>query len=219
MTVQHGLWPFLLTLLCSYAFAAPTSSPGNPSDEPPKSGQYSARNFLTQFSGLKLVDQNNRPFNPRQLQNRIVLVNFIFTHCGATCPIQTKALAEVMETLPEQTRQQLTFVSISLDPSNDSPAKLKQFAQQFNADAKNWFFLTGNEKHIQTLTDNLLVLTADEAPTEAQPIVHNASLWLVDANGRMLQRYRGDPPDKARLVRELSQVVQLALNSRINASL
>ena len=159
--------------------------------------------FLTNLVGLDLLDQNGEPFHVEQLKNKTVLFNFIFTTCSSVCPVQTKVLAEVMSEISAELRSQTQFVSISVDPVNDTPEKLNAFSVTHKANFSNWQFLTGEPEQISALTQRLLIFNEGE---QNQPQVHRTSLWLVDKNGRMLQRYRGDPPDKARLIRELNQI-------------
>ena len=162
-----------------------------------------ATSFLSNFVGLDLLDQNGEPFQVEDLSHKTVLFNFIFTNCGSICPMQTKVLAEIMGAIPAEVRSQTQFVSVSVDPENDTPEKLKAFSIAHKANFPNWQFLTGEAKQIGALTQRLLIFNEGE---QNQPQVHRTSLWLVDKKGRMLQRYRGDPPDKARLIRELDQI-------------
>lgn len=164
--------------------------------------------FLHNLSGMNLVDQTGQAFLPDSLARHTVLFNFIYTNCSYTCSLQTYLLGQVMQALPSDVRGQVRFVSVSIDPANDTPAKLKAFAQQMQADVPGWFFLTGDTQQIEQLARRLRVVDDEQA---MEPSLHRTSLWLVDRDGRMLQRYQGDPPDKERLLKELSQVSSLAV--------
>jgi protein SCO1/2 len=73
---------------------------------------------------------------------RPVLLNFIFTTCTAICPAMTHTLAEVQRQLGSEA-DNIHVMSISIDPENDTPAKLRAYAQQYGAGA-NWDFYTGS---------------------------------------------------------------------------
>lgn len=162
--------------------------------------------FLRNFTAVNLVDQNGDVFTPSSLQGRVVLFNFIFTGCDSSCPLQTRILAQVMQALPDQARDQVRFVSISVDPGNDTPEKMRKFSQEMQADLKGWLFLSGDVLQTQALARRLHLL---DEKNSTGPHIHRTSLWLMDKQGRMLQRYHGNPPDKDRLIRELVQVTQL----------
>lgn len=162
--------------------------------------------FLTNFQPLNLVDQNGRPFDVRTLPGKVVLFNFIFTSCPNVCPVQTQALAEVQRSLPAAIRDRIHFVSVSIDPQHDTPRVLQSFAQQFKVDFARWTFVTGGTADIDRLADRLRLFAENK---ERRPENHGTTLWLMDGQGRLMQRYAGNPPEVPRLVRELDALVKL----------
>lgn len=168
--------------------------------------------FLNNFDGVDLVDQHGHSFQPAGLVNHVVLFNFIFTACSSTCPMQTRILAQAFQELPADVRSQVRFVSVSIDPGNDTPGKLHRFSKTMGADLEGWSFLTGDAGHVEQLTQRLHIFDESETGQANRPQIHRTSLWLVDKQGRMLQRYRGDPPDKERLIRELAQVSRMTIH-------
>lgn len=162
--------------------------------------------FYRNFQHLALINQHSQPFNVADLQGKVVLFNFIYTQCSSVCSAQTKALAQLQNALPGKVKQQVMFVSVSLDPLHDTPAQLKAFAQRANANMPGWQFLTGKPSAIAQLSDQLYLFDHPNKKTVLRPNDHATALWLVDAQGRLLMRYSGTPPDNARLLREISQL-------------
>ncbi len=72
---------------------------------------------------------------------RPVVLNFIYTTCTAICPVQTHTLAEAQRQLGADASK-IHLMSISIDPENDTPAKLREYARQYGA-GTNWDFYTG----------------------------------------------------------------------------
>ncbi len=70
-----------------------------------------------------------------------VALNFIFTSCSAVCPIATRTMAELQGQL--RPGEKLRLVSISLDPLNDTPAALREYARKAGA-RPGWHFYTGS---------------------------------------------------------------------------
>jgi protein SCO1/2 len=68
---------------------------------------------------------------------RPVMVNFIFTSCSAICPMLSHVFSKVQDKLTD-----VHLVSISIDPENDTPAKLVEYGKKFSAGA-HWDFYTG----------------------------------------------------------------------------
>lgn len=183
----------------------------NNEQKPPNLIHITPSSFLANFKNTSLIDHHGKAFDVTKLISHPTLFNFIFTGCGSICPMQTKDLTSIYKDLPADIRSQIRFVSISIDPANDTPAQLNLFAKQWGADVPEWQFLTGKQAEIQQLTEKLHIF--DETDTENRPQIHRTTLWLIDGKGRMLQRYRGDPIDKKRLLRELAQVSSLNLSA------
>lgn len=168
--------------------------------------------FYTNFSGLKLLDQDGRRFDPAVLLGRTVLVNFVFTGCSTICPIQTSALAQVQRGLAPAVRQRFRLVSISIDPLNDSPAVLKAYAQRMGVDLSGWHFVTGRPQDIDRVSDALRLFRP--GPDVRKPDDHSTGLWMIDRSGQLRLRYDGNPPDTQRLLREIPALDQLTTNLR-----
>ena len=72
---------------------------------------------------------------------RILLVNFIYTSCSAICPMMSYVFAKTQKKLGADAAK-VHFASISIDPENDNPKTLTDYAQKFNG-APGWDFYTG----------------------------------------------------------------------------
>lgn len=70
-----------------------------------------------------------------------VVLTFIYTTCTTVCPLTSQTLAELQRKLGAQ-RDSVHLVSISIDPEQDTPAKLREYAQRFGA-GPEWQHYTG----------------------------------------------------------------------------
>lgn len=73
--------------------------------------------------------------------NEPVILNFIFTTCGAVCPVMSSTFSQVQDALGSG-RARTRMLSISIDPEQDTPAVLKAYAGRYGAGA-GWQMLTG----------------------------------------------------------------------------
>lgn len=96
------------------------------------------------FEGLTVLDQDGRrlSFYDDVIKDRVVVLSFIYTSCTDICPLTTAKLAEVAEKLGDKVGKSIFFLSLSVDPETDTPARLKAFASAFHV-PKGWLFLTG----------------------------------------------------------------------------
>ena len=84
--------------------------------------------------------------DPRSLPKALdaqspTVLNFVFTTCTAICPMLTATFAQFQRELGTE-RRNVNMVSISIDPEHDTPAKLHEYAQKYQADTQ-WRFYTG----------------------------------------------------------------------------
>ena len=72
---------------------------------------------------------------------RPVLLDFIYTTCTTICPVMTQTFAEVQKRLGRDAAK-VKMVSVSIDPEEDTPARLTEYAKRYQAGAQ-WSFYTG----------------------------------------------------------------------------
>jgi len=80
---------------------------------------------------------------PRELDDgRPVLLNFIFTTCSSICPLTSRTLEEFQRKLGREASR-VHLMSISIDPEQDTPARLSEYARKFHA-GPEWQYYTGS---------------------------------------------------------------------------
>ncbi len=98
-----------------------------------------------------LTDADAKPVRLRDLlaSNDPVMLNFVFTTCNTVCPAMVRVFADVPARLGAAAKN-LRMISISIDPDNDTPARLKAYSQQFGA-LTRWQFLTGRPQDVRAV--------------------------------------------------------------------
>jgi cytochrome oxidase Cu insertion factor (SCO1/SenC/PrrC family) len=142
----------LLGLFCTVASAA--------AQQKQVADEQAARNY---FTDLPVLNQEGRQlrFYSDVLKDKVVLVNFVFTHCKDACPLITQKLTLVRDQLASEFGKDIHFVSISLDPTRDTPAALKEFARVQQADHDGWVFVTGDADNVNLIIKKLGQYTPD----------------------------------------------------------
>ncbi|MEN8205056.1 MAG: copper chaperone PCu(A)C [Pseudomonadota bacterium] len=99
------------------------------------------------FPNVPLVTHEGKTvhFFDDLIKDKIVVINFIYTHCPDTCPLETAQLVRVQNILGDRVGEDVFFYSISVDPENDTPEVFKEYRKRFKA---NWTFLTGKKSDI-----------------------------------------------------------------------
>ena len=141
----------LAVLLMSRAGSGAAQGPGRTASA---SGQPSASQRY--FGDVMLLDQDGveRRFYSDLLQGKVVVINVLFTRCDNACPVMAGTFARIQEFLGDRLGADVHMLSISVDPANDTPARLKAYASGFKA-RPGWFFLSGNPRNVDAALQKL----------------------------------------------------------------
>lgn len=106
------------------------------------------------FPNFTLTNHNGKKvkFFDDLLKDKIVAINFIYTTCPDSCPLETAQLVKVQNIMKERIGKDVFIYSITIDPDVDTPKKLKEYRKKFGA---KWDFFTGNEQEIITIRRKL----------------------------------------------------------------
>lgn len=120
------------------------------------------------FTNTVLLTQDNKPvrFYDDLLKDKVVLINFIFTSCKGVCSPMTANLLKVQSYLGDRAAGNINMITISVDPTVDTPDVLKKYASSFKV-KPGWHFLTGDKESIDLVLNKLgaLVKNRDEHST------------------------------------------------------
>ena len=146
---------------------------------------------------FRLTDAQGKEFDSLQLRGKVWITAFFFTTCSGICPIMTKNLRSLQERFGSY--KELEFVSISVNPEQDTPQALSVYARKYGADTNRWHFLTGTREDIARIA-----VHGFKVGSVQEPIFHSSYFVLVDRNARIRGYYEGTRPEEMeRLSRDL----------------
>lgn len=201
---RHLLWGALLfALAAALGTAAWTSLGGRPRqggwDQRPLEGL----GVFGKVPDFSLVEQSGKQVALSDLSGKVWVADFFYTTCKESCPLQSAEMAKLQNEAGD--RSELKLVSISVDPENDLPGALAQYAERFRADPKRWLFLTGEKKEIYRLAQEGFRLSAVPASyrkeTETDVIFHSSRFVLVDGKGQIRGYYDSSDGEALRRLR------------------
>lgn len=136
---------------------------------------------------VDLLDQDGRSvrFRSDVIGERYAAVTFVFTRCPTICPTLNGIFKRLQQDIPERIGKDTVLVTLSVDPVNDIPERLKEHAERLDA-APGWKFLTGELEDVNRLLRSLDVYTPDfwdHAPT----------VYVVDGRRDVWTRLYGFP--------------------------
>lgn len=155
-----------------------------------------------QVVGGKLIDANGKPFSLAELNGQVWVAQFFFTTCSDICPMITKnmaSLSRTFERLPD-----IKFVSITVNPEQDTPQRLTEYYNKIPQAKKNWVLLTGSRAVITDIMIKQFKLGSSE-----EPVFHSPNLTLVDRQGIIRGYYDGTNDEAVRqLFKDAAKIVK-----------
>lgn len=165
---------------------------------------------------FSLVNHNGEPVDHSIFDGQVTILDFFFTHCPFICPTMTLAMQDLARDL---SGTPVRFASISVDPANDTPSRLKQYATEKDIDLTRWTFLTGEMAVIERIARGSLGFAvgpdSDPSRTITLPsgqtmgnIIHPSKLILIGPDRKVLGFYESN---------SLEDTQQLLLRARVAA--
>ena len=161
------------------ARATPAPAAATP-DGVPSASEASAK----YFPNNTLLTQDGRAvrFYDDMLKGKVVLINFMFTTCTGVCSPMTANLAKVQSHLGERVGKDVFMISLTVDPTVDTPDALRAFAAKHKA-GPGWHFLTGKKEDVDWVLYKLGGYTPDKAAHSGVLLIGNeaTSEWVKTA--------------------------------------
>jgi len=149
------------------------------------------------FTDVVLVTQNGekKRFYSDLLQGKVVIINSFFGTCKGSCLPMNRNLEKVQEALGDHIGKDVHIISISVDPTVDTPASLKEYAAALHA-KPGWYFVTGDPENVglalkklgQFVADNRTTPTSSSSATIALVCGKKLLDWLKQTNWSKLSR-------------------------------
>ncbi|MEO6885554.1 MAG: SCO family protein [Jatrophihabitantaceae bacterium] len=155
---------------------------------------------------VPLIDATGNVHKLSDFGQKVLVISDTMTLCQETCPVDTAALLETARAVDAAgLTNEVEFLSISVDPTRDTPVQLAAYRKLFAPDPVNWLTLTGSAADIGALWDSLGVYrekVAEGSPATdnwrtGKPLTydidHSDELFFVDATSHSRFVLEGPP--------------------------
>jgi protein SCO1/2 len=145
---------------CGSGAAQPVPAPA-PSAPPAEPAQRDEALVAPRFPDVVLVNQRGEPVHVHRdlVQDKIVVMNFIYTRCTSVCPTLGVSFSRLQELEKERLGREVNLISVTIDPENDTPERLLAWGERYHA-APGWTMLGGAPRDVERLLEALSVYTA-----------------------------------------------------------
>lgn len=146
---------------------------------------------------FSLKNQQGQTVSWKDLDGKIVVADFFFTHCPTICPRLTENMKRVQQSITnsrrvgDRTPDFVHFLSFSIDPERDSVPQIKKWADRFQVNPEQWWLLTGDKKMIYDLAINDMKLPTIDGFGVDTSFIHTDRFVLIDAHRNIRGYYHG----------------------------
>jgi len=132
--------------------------------------------WMTEF---ELTERSGETVGSADLIGTPYVASFFFTTCPSVCVQQNQKVKQLQDRFKGQS---IKFVSITVDPENDTPEALREYAARYDADPEQWLFLTGELGYIRRVAGEVFRVAAEKQ-------FHVEKFALVGADGQIIGFY------------------------------
>ncbi len=133
-----------------------------------------------------MLNQDSLLIGNEDLKGKVYLAEFFFTRCPTICPIMNKNMKILDDRFGD--RADFGITSFTIDPENDTPHVLKQYAEDYGVKSQNWHFLTDKKSTVYELANSGFSIFAGTNPAVAGGFEHQGYFALIDKRGYIRSR-------------------------------
>jgi cytochrome oxidase Cu insertion factor (SCO1/SenC/PrrC family) len=144
---------------------------------------------LTEF---ELTERSGKPFRSADMKGRVWVASYFFTTCPGQC-LRLNANIQVMSHMSEL--KDVTWVSITCDPDNDSIEALRAYADRWQADPERWLFCRADLDYVQRVAKGMKLYLSLKG--------HQDEVVVIDKQGKIRGIFDGTSESQCKRIQSL----------------
>lgn len=145
---------------------------------------------------FSFLNQDSLIVSHQDYLGHIYVVDFFFSTCPSICPVMTGEMARLQNKLKDQQLfGDVKLLSHTVNPSYDTPRRLKEYGEMMGADFSNWNFVTGSTEDLYYQAELGYMMTAFPSDTAQGGFFHSDNFVLVDREFHIRGIYDGTSTD------------------------
>ena len=150
-----------------------------------------------QVKDFRLQNQLGKWVSLSDLNGKILVIDFFFTHCGSICPRLTENMRKLQEAIKTKDPRKLVdtpfvhFLSFTVDPERDSASVLKKYADKHGVNHDTWWMLTGDKHTIYDFGFHELTLGVPDSSVVDTNFIHSQYVVVLDRDRVVRGYYNG----------------------------
>jgi protein SCO1/2 len=160
---------------------------------------------------FSFTNQDDQPIGLKDLKGKVFVAEYFFTTCQTICPRMNDQMQRIQQAFKEETN--FKILSFTVNPEVDTVEQLKRYAQEHQAIAGKWHFLTGEKtKLYEAARKYFFLLKKSEVENQGDvgsDFIHTNNFVLIDREQRIRGYYDGtNPKEVDKLIRDAKLILQ-----------
>lgn len=186
----------------------------NPNQPPPPADERFAQ-IGREVPDFTLVNQDGKRISLKDFRGKALAVTFIYARCPLPeyCIAMSKNFSDLANQLQDSDlKDKVRLLSVSFDPENDTPEKLKQYGLGYlgkDSKAKDfrvWQLAVGSKTEVKQIAD-FFGLRYETDENDKTQINHSLRTAVISPEGKVTKIFPGNDWTPHDLLRELKAIV------------
>ncbi|MFN0729449.1 SCO family protein [Polaribacter gochangensis] len=148
--------------------------------------------------------QDAKSIELKELKGKTLVMVMVYTTCKAACPRLVADMRNIAKEIPEKFTNDVQYVFVSIDPENDTPTRLKEFAKENFMDTNNYTFLQGTDSGVREFANVLAVKYKEISPLDFS---HSNIISVFNPKGELVHQQEGLGVDNKETI---AQIIETA---------
>lgn len=202
--VSAGLGAALAALRPSSEPSGPTATPGQRNPEGFRGNALPEGLVREPSPQFDLADARGGRTGTGDMAGQPYLVTFLFSHCPDVCPLIAQEIRRAFDLLGRRA-DEVAALAVSVDPQGDTRENVLRFLRRHRL-PRNFHYLIGSRDELAPVWSAYYAAPQLPGSTES---AHTASVWVIDAQGRIRTKFSGGAPiPPADIVHDLRQLLR-----------
>lgn len=182
---------YILVLLSVIAISCNNSTKDSKANSENKA-EVAKSNVISDMSIYNLpsnwTTQDGDEIELKELQGKVLAMVMIYTSCQAACPRLVADMRNIEKQIPEDKKDDVQYVFVSIDPEVDTPERLTAFAKENEMEDDKWLFLRGTEEDTREFAAVLAVNYKQISPIDFS---HSNIISVFNQGGELIHQQEG----------------------------
>lgn len=181
-----------LSLMLLLMFSCKNSEEKNSAENPETAALENEAGSFPEMSIYNLpshwTTQDGNEIELKDLKGKVIAMVMIYTSCKAACPRLVADMRNIEKQIPQNKKDDVQYVFVSIDPETDTPERLRDFAKENQMEDDKWLFLRGTEADTREFAAVLAVNYKQISPMDFS---HSNIISVFNQEGELVHQQEG----------------------------